>query len=812
MEATAKLAASCCNMMAELLVKFLKFLFELFKFILKSLWKGIVGACGFCCSMCPCQTGWDWLGCFCRCLDTKGADEVSALDHIDESLEKKKKVEPKLIEDSPSKSMFRNFLHFSIGLFLTSLYAAMALYVFGYNLFFCIVTSPILGFFLSLGMAYSCSVRINIMLILPQIFSVQGRNFMVVAIFGLTMSGPFGNILENYRRTTETLYCGIELAKNTTESLIMAVKRPLLRAVDSIKKMSKGLGDLSKKASKFFESLTYEVKNLGSSLRRLWHNIYNIKEICEEYTGSPHVKCNNFFLKGKEKCMNTVKVKFLCNIMEIRKAVCLPLHLPCAVPAVIQKFARIHKTKPVQLLIQAVKKQFNIKVTVNKHFDITFNSSNSMFKAAKDIINEVDEKLSPYIEAFQMLTYSLLVMIIYFYIIAMRYHQKYLFEDDFDNVYITRNFEQLDVMCLRRGDRTLLPLDLKESERYIRPTSVKLTKRELKGYAFAISMVLRCLIVCSIIICMDYSFYWFLAMMSYIQGASLKVIAPQIASISVKGDGILSDMFRSLVSAFNNLLPENVNSVSKNCIIVPSEPNYRMYILIGVLHALAMFISIIGVFVRRLRRSVCAYYYPVREQQRICHLRQKLITRRTGWGDCIMNCILKTSSDKGHTDFFHMLAAKIPFLSNFTSRLAKSQQYCIACSKICHEKNSYEFRPCLTNGCQALYCGDCFDILDNACMICMMPIAFEETVQEEIDSSDDEMVLLWIEARKTLDENERVKKKKMKKCLKGCFKDAEKRGKKGDAHSQKRAQMLKKELDQEEDSSEATDESSDESE
>lgn len=52
---------------------------------------------------------------------------------------------------------------------------------------------------------------------------------------------------------------------------------------------------------------------------------------------------------------------------------------------------------------------------------------------------------------------------------AVLYKNRFLHQDDFDNIYITEQFVQMDLMRSRQGKPTLLPLTDKEALTYIRP-------------------------------------------------------------------------------------------------------------------------------------------------------------------------------------------------------------------------------------------------------------------------------------------------------------------------------------------------------
>lgn len=134
---------------------------------------------------------------------------------------------------------------------------------------------------------------------------------------------------------------------------------------------------------------------------------------------------------------------------------------------------------------------------------------------------------------------------------------------------------------------------------------------------------------------------------------------PVLISITVEGNGYSGKIFRDLVSAFDVLQQGNVTVLSRRCLLRPSEPDSTSYVLIGNIHSpegtggaeptqgmrdadswgcgchlhplavapvpavspgvmygLCFFVTLFGSYVSRLRRVICASYYPSREQVR----------------------------------------------------------------------------------------------------------------------------------------------------------------------------------------------------
>ncbi|XP_075464237.1 DC-STAMP domain-containing protein 2 [Ascaphus truei] len=189
------------------------------------------------------------------------------------------------------------------------------------------------------------------------------------------------------------------------------------------------------------------------------------------------------------------------------------------------------------------------------------------------------------------------------------------------------------------------------------------------------------------------------------------------------------------------------------------------------MYGAAFFIAVFGVYMKRLRRSICAHYYPSREQERICYLYNNLLTKRTNIGRALIRSVNMNVADKGHISILLVLAAKFRCFRWFAQFMGVNQEYCMACAKISLGIENEDFVPCITNGCKGLYCQGCYELLDNVCTICMAPLAFTEAMNEEIDSSDEEKILLWVEAMKSIKQKEKEKRKKMKRLLRARLRE-----------------------------------------
>ncbi|XP_075048099.1 DC-STAMP domain-containing protein 2 [Mixophyes fleayi] len=698
-------------------------------------WEWMCSWCRITCSCC--ENVWSWLPDLCpQDPDRLKVEEVTAADYIDE---KKKEVEPRIREDTLTKATLRSFGGFVTGLLLTSIYALLVLFVKNYNLWYCIVSTVTLGLFLSIGMAFSVRVRTTVFLMLPQMFSGEGKTIVLLLAFTLTLQGPVANTVENFRRSSNSLSCGVELAINETRALAEKIKRPLMKAVNTLKNIGRKLRNATDHSRKFFRSLMDGMKHVERTLRNVWDFITSMGDVCNQELEAPYIKCTKVFDEGKENCFKVMSfMGFLCHIVDLFRPLCgvtRIVKLFCIIPHYLQAYAKQHIKNPMVRALRNFRDQFDFNLTVIHKFGMSVNASKTFMQVATGIMEEVQESINPYLEMASMFSYSIMFVCIYNYIMALRYRQKYLFEDDFDNIYITRKFIELDVMRAKSNRKTLLPLSSKEAYRFVRPGSLSLTRREMKGYMFEIINVFRNLLIVTFLVLVDYIFYWVLDMVAYLLKGEVVARAPLLLTVSVKGKGFMSEMFSEIVSAFDVMQRSNITVVSKKCMINPSQPYFMGYLLIGAMYGLAFFIAICGIYMGRLKHGICAYYYPSREQERICFLYNNLLTKRLYIENALFNTIKMNSEDGGgHSSVLLVLAAKCPGFRHFAAFMGATQQYCMGCAKTWTSSESGDFQRCITSNCKGtgLYCRDCFQILNQACTICMAPLVYGEDEDEEM--------------------------------------------------------------------------------
>ncbi|XP_061333924.1 DC-STAMP domain-containing protein 2 isoform X4 [Pezoporus flaviventris] len=538
-------------------------------------------------------------------------------------------------EPSRVREVARSACGFVLGIALASLYGALVLLAQGHNIWYCLITTIGLGALLGLGMAFSAKAQVTVLLSLPQIFTQEGKMLMLLLALTMAVQGPCANVLHNFSRAAESLSCGAELALNQTAERLQRAQEPLINFLSKIKEIAQEAKAVGDRVRKFFRSIMDAVSHVARALHNVWLWLASIGRVCNKELGSPFYRCLRLFEEAKDNCERAIPfLFFLCYIITAFKPLCGLANVAlvfCIIPQYIQNFIQTNVATSLNNALDRVRREFEFNISAVHEFDISFNASKSLGEVALDIMEGVSQSMEPTRRILGLFLNVSFLAILYMYFKALRYRHRYLQDETFDNIYITRRFMELDQLRAEQGKPTVLPLTARECGLYISP---------------------------------------------------------------------------------------------------------------GILYGICLFISIFGSYVARLRRLVCATYYPSREQERTAFLHSTILAQRAGLARALLRAATLRTADAGKGNLFLVLTAKVPCFARLARLFGIQQKRCLACGVT----KQPDFITCITNGCKGLYCRDCHQTLNNICTICMGPLTYPDVGDKEIDSSDEETVGLWLGA------------------------------------------------------------------
>ncbi|XP_050987196.1 DC-STAMP domain-containing protein 2 [Labeo rohita] len=647
---------------------------------------------------------------------------------------------------SAARQLKRSLAGFTLGLFLASVYGMTALYIQNHNLWFCVITTGILAACAGFGTGLSDRVRTNVMLMFPMLCSIKGKNFLLFLICTLVIQGPVSNTMENVERAADSVICGVETAMNQTQQLLQRAANPLLPALSKIKQMARNAYSMAGRAQNFIRALTESVRHVSRTLRNVLHFLANIGDVCNDNLGLPYQKCTRLFDEARENCMELLSVfSFLCHLLDGFQSLCGLARvgqLFCILPSYIADHMKTALAFPTIAAFDRIKKEFEFNISTSINFDLLLNNSQSIQDAAQKIMEEVSEELGLLQEVKLLLAYLGFFLLLFMYLQAVLYKNKYLHNDNFENIYITDQFIELDRKRSRQGKAAVLPLSQRETLTYIRPCSLYLTVRERRAMAGQMLSLLRYMIMTVILVAVDLMVFWVFELVHHQAQGEIVTQAPVVVAVQVNGSGYASDIFRDIAASFDILQKGNITVLNKKCLMTPLEPDYMRYLLIGLLYGFALFIVIAGGYVKRLQRFVCARYHPEREKKRIEYLHRHILTQRGSLGKALLRAVQRNRVDQQHDSIMQTLAKYLPGGAIIARLLDVGKESCMACGIVLEMKDrDDEVHFCPTPHCTGHYCSLCFRLMGRLCAICMTSLTFHE--DQELDSSDEEQAGLW---------------------------------------------------------------------
>uniref|UniRef100_A0A8C6TPI4 Dendritic cell-specific transmembrane protein-like domain-containing protein n=1 Tax=Neogobius melanostomus TaxID=47308 RepID=A0A8C6TPI4_9GOBI len=221
----------------------------------------------------------------------------------------------------------------------------------------------------------------------------------------------------------------------------------------------------------------------------------------------------------------------------------------------------------------------------------------------------------------------------------------------------------------------------------------------------ALSSALRLLLIGGVLVALDFLIFWILDQVRHQASADIVVRAPVQLQITVNGSGFAADIYRDLVQSFQILQSHNLTVFSRDCVVQPREPDVGTSVTLGFLLGLFLLLSVCKGFIQRTRRVVCSWFHPQREQERLLHLRSKIMEQRRWEKRALRTFFFRAnplrSRGRGR---IKALLLRIPGVSKLVQVLGLRNTCCVVCSK---DLNPESAVCCESPSCSAVYCGEC---------------------------------------------------------------------------------------------------------
>lgn len=211
---------------------------------------------------------------------------------------------------------------------------------------------------------------------------------------------------------------------------------------------------------------------------------------------------------------------------------------------------------------------------------------------------------------------------------AIKYHDSYLSDITFNNYYITDYFKKIDRRRIKSRRTHLLPIKNVEIDKLVEVNDSKKLRREFQGYlGLTLKLILE-VVASGFFIILDRLFYELLDIVSRHSRIDFEQSGVHYLNVKVNGTGFIANLIRASIDGLN--IDEHVETVMSNqqCLPRPSHTSSLILIEILLLFLLDFYLIYNQVYIHRLKRFLCAYFYPKREKKRVLYLYNKTLKRR----------------------------------------------------------------------------------------------------------------------------------------------------------------------------------------
>lgn len=365
---------------------------------------------------------------------------------------------------------------------------------------------------------------------------------------------------------------------------------------------------------------------------------------------------------------------------------------------------------------------YKVDVTIETKFMGDTNSTKEMKLIQKDVNDDIETKVITFQTFMTVVNYVLSLSLFLMFLQAYLYFRNYMAKDGYDNVYITKQFIELDKKKEVDEEETVLPLKKIEQSEYISTRSLKLNKQEFSNCKVGLAQVFLHFTFCIVVIISDYCLYYLLNLVHKFGNIDIKVSGSGRFTISVNG-GYIASFYRRLFEGINVHESFLVELRVGKCLPNPTSPTGEYAIILILLYLFAVCFVILRGYGMRLRRKISAYYYPEQENARMEYLHKTIRHRRMARTRFLRQEVKSTHKESTMKEKFRLstwLASHFPCMAKCIPSRKK-----LACSSCEEQEGKFHHVkltkcPGVMNGvaCKAVYCEDCQIILNGVCPLC----------------------------------------------------------------------------------------------
>ncbi|XP_053687022.1 DC-STAMP domain-containing protein 2 [Sabethes cyaneus] len=585
------------------------------------------------------------------------------------------------------------------------------------------------------------------LLMIPQILSKRGRAAMVAYLFVLALNGPARNTIANVNVLGQAMTCGQQQLKVAIHEALQTIKVPFVALKKVIGEIVSEVEKALSKVLQILKRIMLLVKRILNTIKMGYQWLANTVSVCNKKIGTPFERCVRALQFAVEDCKQKIPaMAILCEVTHVAKAVCYSVKVIDYMCELID-FASDNIIKIIERklndFMENIRSMFYVKVDFDHAFAFQTNYSKTFSQITEEIREEISHKSRGLFTLFNLFGVISSFCFICVVIRSVRYKMKYLTKNVFDNCYISRDFMAIDERRRQMGRDCVLPLTRRERNRYISLTSCKLTRKEkLRIARNAVFLFVSSVKIVGII-SGDYCLYWLLTTVRYAALKQAGIERPPMVTLEVRGSGIIADMYRGIVGAFEPMVQHLDVIDAVQCAPEPLEPNLNRYLLICLSLLFCWMATVLEPYGLRTRQLIMRGYFPERAQERAVWLYNDILLKRETFVKIVRRQLAfgRKTAPQEAIGWLDVIRAKTNRYWIYRKLFGENgSKRCILCST---RHTTDDLVTCLRPGCTGIFCYDCFLELQNVCSICSEPMALGDLNDDsfERDSSETESIV-----------------------------------------------------------------------
>ena len=274
---------------------------------------------------------------------------------------------------------------------------------------------------------------------------------------------------------------------------------------------------------------------------------------------------------------------------------------------------------------------------------------------------------------------------------AFFYYRGYTRRVEYDNIYISHKFKEIDRYRKSKGKKSILPLRFRERGNLIDSTSLCLSRREAKEFFVGLLIFIIFFIVGAFLILADYGLYITLDIISRHANTSLTVTGGTGFQINLPNGSFspnlrlwLKEEFPDVFESNSTMLDYQSVAETERCLPNPELPflaNTPGMVKLCSLYVAVFILTVLQSYGLRAQHKIAGYFYKEQARKRITYLYHTLLTQRVTFSQLLIRKFKGIKSEDQSPHFEDWLAAKCHCLGKLMRCFGVARvKTCISCA------------------------------------------------------------------------------------------------------------------------------------